>query len=305
MSDAKDADRPAEAAAPAELPDWRKMWNFGDPAGTAARFEECIAAGEAAGDETYVLIVTTQLARTHGLRRDFERAHETLDGVEARLDTADPEVRVRYLLERGRAINSSGSPAESVPLFEQAWEVALASGLDLLAVDAAHMQAIVLPPEEQVLWSEKAMALAEASDDPGCRGWLGPLYNNTGWTYHGMGELQKALALWEKSLAFRQAQGAPEETFIARWTIARCWRSMGRYQDALAEQKAVLDERAAAGRPSKGYCEEEIGESLLALGRADEATEWFGRAYDLLKDDPWMQADEAARLERMKDLGGR
>jgi len=303
-------DEPAASEAPVpepppELPEWRKMWNFGDPAGTAQRFQEAIAAGEAAGDTAYVLIVTTQLARTQGLQRKFDEAHAILDRVQAQLDGAPAEVRIRYLLERGRAFNSSGSPETSAPLFEQAWQVGVDCGQEMLAIDAAHMLAIVLPPEQQVVWSEKAMALAESSSDERCKGWLGPLYNNTGWTYHDMGQLEKALALWEKSLAFRQAQGAQEETFIARWTVARCWRSMGRHQDALAEQKSVLDDRAAAGMPSKGYCEEEIAENLLALGRADEAREWFGKAWDLLKDDKWMQADEADRLARMKELGGR
>ena len=293
------------APAEARLPDWRKMWDFNDGAATEQRFVDAIDAGEKAGDTEYVLIVTTQLARSQGLQRKFDQAHATLDDVEARMDGASPEVRMRYRLERGRAFNSAGSPEESVPLFEEAWGIGAESGEDLLAIDAAHMLAIALPGGEQLPWSEKAIALAESSEDPRCKGWLGPLYNNTGWTYHDLGEFEKALALWEKSLAFRQEQGAVEEVFIARWAIARCWRSMGRYQDALAEQKSILDDRVAADRPSEGYCEEEIGENLYALGRKDEARVWFGQAWDLLHDDGWMQADEAERLARMKELGGR
>jgi tetratricopeptide (TPR) repeat protein len=288
-----------------ELPEWRKMWNFGDPAGTAERFEEAIAAGEAAGDREYVLIVTTQLARTQGLQRDFDRAHEILDGVETELEGRSAELRMRYLLERGRTTNSSGSPEKSVPYFEEAWEVGLKNGEDVLAVDAAHMLAIVLPGDQQLAWSEKAMALAEASNDERCKGWLGPLYQNTGWTYHNMGDLEKALATWQKCLAYHQERDNTEQIWVARWLVARCWRSMGRYQDALAEQKSILDDRVAAGSPGKGYCEEEIGENLWALGRREEARDWYGKAWDLLKDDKWMQSDDAERLARMKERGGR
>ena len=49
---------------------------------------------------------------------------------------------------------------------------------------------------------------------------------------------------------------------------------------------------------------EEIGENLLALSRDAESRESFARAYELLRDDPYLKANEAARLERLKKLGG-
>ena len=288
-----------------ELPDWRKMWDFRDPAASGQRFREAIEAGEDAGDEEYVLIVTTQLARTQGLQRNFEEAHETLDGVEEELEGRSVELRMRYLLERGRTINSSGDPGASALLFEDAWKLGQGAGLDPLTADAGHMLAIVLPPRNALEWSERTMKFCEDSEDERCKGWLGPLYNNTGWTYHGKGDYEKALELWEKSLAFREKQGAEEQIFIARWTVARCYRSMERYQDALALQNQLREDRAAAGNPGKGYVEEEIGENLLALGRDDEAKPWFGKAWDMLHTDAWLQAEEPERLARLKELGGR
>lgn len=287
------------------LPEWRKMWNFGDPAGTEAHFREALAAGEKAGDAEYVMIVTTQLGRAQGLQRRFDDAHDTLDSVEAQLDGASAEVRVRYLLERGRVLNSSGSPETSVPLFEEAWRVGQGAGIDPLTADAGHMLGIVLPPDEALAWSERTMAFCESSADEGCKSWLGPLYNNTGWTHHDRGDYDKALALWEKSLAFREEQGAPDPVFIARWTIGRCYRSLGRIEEALALQRQLHSDRAAADSPGQGYVEEEIGECYLALGQADEAKPWFAEAYDMLHTDEWLQAEEPERLARLKDLGGR
>ncbi|MDF1800086.1 MAG: tetratricopeptide repeat protein [Planctomycetota bacterium] len=292
----------------AELPDWRPLWNFQDPAGSEVRFREALAAGEAAGDDEYVLVVTTQLGRTFGLRRLFEEAHAILDTVEARLDGASTEVRMRYLLERGRTINSAGDPAASMALFEEAWDIGhtpAAAGLDPLTADAGHMLGIAAGGEAALDWAERTIRFCEESDDPRCKGWLGPLYNNTGWTQHDLGNLEAALELWQKGVAFREAAGDEDSIFIARWTVGRCYRSMGRLEEALASQQALHAARAAAGNLGAGYVEEELGECLLALGRADEATPWFGKAYDMLHTDEWLQAEEPARLARLKELGGR
>ena len=50
--------------------------------------------------------------------------------------------------------------------------------------------------------------------------------------------------------------------------------------------------------------EEELGECLLALHRTTEAREFFGKAYDLLGQDPWYPPTETERLERIKRLAG-
>ena len=291
-----------------ELPNWRTMWDFQDPAGTEARFREALSAGEAAGDEEYVLIVTTQLGRTFGLRRLFEEAHAIQDTVEARLEGASTEVRMRYLLERGRTINSAGDPAASMALFEEAWDIGhtpAAAGLDNLTADAGHMLGIAAEGEAALDWAAKTIRFCEETDDQRCKGWLGPLYNNTGWTHHDLGNFEAALELWEKGVVFREAAGEENSIFIARWTIGRCYRSIGRLEEALASQEALHAARAAAINPGAGYVEEELGEVLLALGRADEATPWFGKAYDMLHTDEWLQAEEPERLARLKELGAR
>ena len=66
-------------------------------------------------------------------------------------------------------------------------------------------------------------------------------------------------------------------------------------------QQALLAELDSVGE-SDGYVFEEIGECLLALGRADEAQPHFARAYELLADDPAL-AEDRARLMRLRALG--
>ena len=90
-----------------------RLWDFDDPAASEGRFRERLATAE--GDERLELL--TQVARAQGLQRRFDDAHRTLDKVERAIGTAAPRVRVRLLLERGRAYRSGGSAQRAIPPF--------------------------------------------------------------------------------------------------------------------------------------------------------------------------------------------
>jgi tetratricopeptide (TPR) repeat protein len=286
------------------LPDFDSLWDYNDPEGTEAELAKLLPEAESSGNESYHAQLLTQIARTQGLQRKFEEAHATLDAVETLLTEDLVVARVRYLLERGRVFNSSNKPEDAKPLFLEAWEVALANGQDYYALDAAHMMAIVEPPEGQLTWADKAMDLAERSQDERARRWLGPLYNNTGWTYHDLGEYDRALALFEKSLKWREEQQDEEGMRIAKWTIARAYRSLGRLEEALEMQRRLERERQDLGLDPSGYVFEEIAECLLLLGEDEEAQPYFRRSYDILSQDAWLAANESDRLERLRKLGG-
>ena len=114
-----------------------QLWDFADPVGSAQRFRAELAAGPT---PTASAELVTQLARALGLQGGSSEADELLDGVRAR--ACLPVAAVRVALERGRLRNSSGRPADAVPLFARALDLARAAGEDFLAVDAAHMLAI-------------------------------------------------------------------------------------------------------------------------------------------------------------------
>ena len=90
---------------------------------------------------------------------------------------------------------------------------------------------------------------------------------------------------------------------IARWSMAKMMRHLGRVEEALALQRELLESTERTGAEPDGYVFEEIGECLFALGRVDEAAPHFARAFELLKNDPWLRQDEPQRLERLKQLG--
>ncbi len=275
-------------------------WDFADPAGSERRFRAAIAELEPV-DHPLRLALLTQIARAQGLQRRFDDAHRTLDEVEALTGDSGPRIRVRVLLERGRVERSAGDGPGSFPLFVGAWHLAREAEEEELAVDAAHMAAIVAPADEQMEWHGKAVDHAESSTDPRARRWLGSLLNNIGWTHHDKGEFDEALDIFRRALAFREEQGDAGPIRIARWSVARATRSLGRLEEALAIQDELRRELDAAGEVD-GFVLEETAECLHALGRAGEAREYFARAHAELSKDAWLQENEPARLRRLLEL---
>ena len=280
--------------------DFDSLWDYSDPHKSETRFREILL--QIPEENHAYLELLTQIARAQGLQQKFERAHQTLDQVERRLGDYPSRARVRYLLERGRMLNSAGQPDEARPLFEQALDMATELSEDFYAVDALHMLAILAPPASSLDLNLRAIQTAESSGQPRARDWLGSLYNNTGWSYHELGEYESALEMFEKAEAVRRSNGSVNEIRIAVWSAARVLRSLNRVEEALSKQMALKDEFESAGE-SDGFVLEEIGECLLALNRQDEARPYFAKAYEVLSQDASLAEHEPTRLARLKKLG--
>jgi tetratricopeptide (TPR) repeat protein len=288
----------------AELSDFDALWDYDNPEATERQFRALLPKAEQSDNRSYHVQLLTQIARAEGLQRRFADAHATLDTAQALLSAPKGRAQIRYLLERGRVFNSSKQIEQARPLFLAAWEAAQAQHEDFYAIDAAHMLAIVEPPQQRLEWNLRALALAEQSRQPRAQKWLGSLYNNIGWAYHDMGKYQHALEIFQKALEWREAAGGAAGIRIARWCIARALRSLDRVDEALAIQRKLLDELERAGA-SDGYVHEELGECLLALNRPTEARQHFSQAYAVLSKDPWLMENEPARVRRLRDLGNK
>jgi len=282
------------------LPDFDSLWDYSQPAETETRFRELLP--QIPESEPAYLELLTQIARTNGLRQKFDEAHKILDQVEKQLNESLSRPKIRYLLERGRAFNSSGHPEHAQPLFEQALDIAQQLSEDFYAVDALHMLAIVAPPASALDLNLRAIQMAESSGQEKARNWLGSLYNNTGWSYHDMGKYDSALEIFQKAESYFRSKGRVRETRIAVWTVARCLRSLKRVEEALSMQMKLKDEYDFAG-DTDGYVFEEIGECLLALDRAEESISYFAHAFEELTQDSWLARNEPERLNRLKELG--
>lgn len=310
-------DATTAVAAPAvqqATPSLDDHWDFSDVAGTEGTFRQLLEESSKADlteepeADLLTLELQTQIARTRGLQDDFDGAGALLDQVDKAIadnrGRADrfARVRVRALLERGRVINSSDGPKEEArDQFVQAWELARSAGEDGLAVDAAHMVAIVdRGTDGEMEWSLKALELAESSPQPRARRWRGSIYNNLGWTFHDQGDFDQALEYFDKQIVARKEAGKEPALRIALWARARCLRSLKRNQDALGELDRLVKQYGDAATKD-GFVHEEYGENLLALGEDQKATESFGQAVTLLTQT-WVAKAEPERIERLKRL---
>lgn len=280
--------------------DFDSIWDYSNPHKTEERFCEILL--QIPDDEPVFLELLTQIARAQGLQHKFNKAHQTLDQVERRLGEVASREKLRYLLERGRVLNTSGKPAESRPYFEQALDMAKQIEEDSYAIDALHMLAIIAPPASSLDLNLCAIRLAESSGQEKARGWLASLYNNTGWSYHDRGKYASALEMFEKAEAVQRSNGSTPEIRIARWCVARALRSLNRVEEALSKQLELKDELESASE-GDGYVFEEIGECLMLLDRTEESRPYFARAYEVLSQEAGLAEKELERLTRLKQLG--
>lgn len=152
-------------------------------------------------------------------------------------------------------------------LFVSAWEEARAAGIEGLAVDAAHMVAITHSgTAEAIPWNERGLALARGSNDAKARALIPAMLNNSAWDLHDLERYTEALSLFEEALREWTARGKPQQIRIAKWSVARCLRSLGRFQEALEAQQALEKEYAAAGEANRDVLEE-IAANQAALAK--------------------------------------
>ena len=288
-----------------ELPDFDKLWNYGLPAATEAKFRALMPCAEAPGNEDYCLQLRTQIARTYSLRGEFDEAHRILDDVENQLTDELVVARIRYLLERGRTWKSAGTCERACSLFHEAWELARANGEDFYAIDAAHMMGASTPTCDRLDWNAKAMEVAEASPDPHARRWLGALYNNSGMAHLDAGRFEHALECFRRGVEFRETHGGGRKAKrIAKWCVAHTLRRMDRIDEALRMQRELEIAWSEDGGDQDGFVFEEIAECLLWQGEDEQARAYFKKALPLLEKIRWIADGEPDRLARIRRRAG-
>ncbi len=288
---------------PLGLPNFDSLWNYDNPSETEKKFREILPQAESSGDTSYLIQLITQIARTQGLQTKFDDAHKTLDHAKELNPEKFDAANIRYLLERGRVYNSSKVKDKAKELFLEAYNFGLTRNLDNYTIDAAHMMGIVEQVEESLKWNETAIKLAESSNEQKARKWLGPLYNNTGWTYFDMKEFDKALNMFERNVEWHTSMQSKIPLIGAKWSVARVLRELGNVDEALTMQLDLIDELKEKELEQDGYVFEEIGECLLLKNKKEDSKPYFKQAYELLSKDIWLQENEKERMARLKELG--
>lgn len=258
------------------------LWDYSQPALSEQRFVAAMQ-GASADDR---LILQTQIARSHGIRRDFAKAREVLAGAEPALPGASAEVRVRYWLELGRTRISTVHTREqrtaealksARDAFMRAHALAVDVRLDGLAIDALHMMVVVDDaPDQQLAWNRQALALLERSDQPEAKRWEGSLRNNVGHALRLKGDHDAALEQFRLSRAAHERAGRTKSMRVADWMIARTWRDQRRYAEAIALQLELERAWDADGEPDR-YVFEELEWLYRATGDVARARHYAAR----------------------------
>jgi tetratricopeptide (TPR) repeat protein len=242
----------------------RTLWDFTDLDASERRLRAALNEETSDSGRAEVL---TQLARIDGLHGRVDQANELLAEAEA-LAGASEVARARVLLERGRVLRLSGDLTAALPLFEEAFAIALAAGQHFIAADAAHMAALA---GDMLAWTERGLKLARHSSAAAY--WVGPLLNNLGWWRGQRGEHADSLAAYRDSLEACERYGTyPYLREAARVGVARELRALGRAEEAVPLLEQAVAWAQAAGHPDRAF-HEELAAAYDDLGEIEEAAE--------------------------------
>jgi tetratricopeptide (TPR) repeat protein len=284
------------------LPNFDKLWDYGNPASTGAKFREILPAARQAGNADYLAQLMTQIARTESLQGNFDKSDSILDEVKPILTNDLAVARARYLLERGRIKNSAGTPELAVPIFAEAYDVATKAGATRHAIDALHMLGIAATtPKQQIEWNLKAIAEAEAHPDQ--KGWLWALYNNIGESYAKLADFRNARVYFAKLADYQKARQGEADMYTLK-DLAKMDSLMGDPEASRSVMQPILDALLAKGSDD-GSIRAELADALYALGRHAEAQLHFAKAYELLSAEDWFTKNEPDNLRRYRELSGR
>jgi len=279
------------------------LWNYHKPEVSEEKFRKLLLAKS--DSPTNILFqIKVQLVRALGLQGKFEEGHQLLDELDKQPQSQSQLCTVRFCLERGRLFNSAGDPKTASRYFKQAFTSSTDTGDDFYKVDAAHMLGISEPSPENHKWNLRALKIARKSSNERTQTWKASLANNIAWYYHESGDFDQALIQFRYALVLRlkssKMQGANKAISIAKWSVARCLRSLNKLDEALKMQQSLL----AAMNPNdpSGFVYEEIGECLHKMNRPTEAAPFFANAHELLSQHKFIASSEPQRLDRLKEL---
>ncbi|MFQ5868551.1 MAG: tetratricopeptide repeat protein [Candidatus Zixiibacteriota bacterium] len=251
------------------------------------KYLQAASTAEKEGAEVVHVEALSQVARGYLAQDKKEEGRPWLQKAKALASPRQPEGWSRYLGVRGRFEWKDDELKAATVTFKEMYDYCLKNELHTRAVDAAHMVAITAGHEEQIVWARKGIEAVEAGN---IDGWLGPLWNNLGWTYDEMGQFQESLEALTKAREYHYKVGDEHAKLVADWSVGHAYRKLGELDAALEWLRPVLaraEKRYAADRNPDtaewvGHSCKELGEIAVAQGKLEEGLKYLERARDEL-----------------------
>jgi tetratricopeptide (TPR) repeat protein len=260
------------------------------------------ASLQAALDQDNVSTVEAlaMIARTYLITEKKEMGREYLDRAGQYCRKEEPLGYSRYLGVRGRFEWKDNELEKASATFKEMYQYCSDNKLHDRAIDAAHMVAIVGGPSEQVEWGLKGIAEAEAGN---VTGWLGPLWNNLGWTYEHDDKYKESLDAYLKAREFHHKYSDEKGKLAADWAVGHAYRLLGNADsaaqwitpDLLAKFETLGDEEF------QGWVLKELGEIAILRLQPESALSFLTRAEEKLRaaDMPNWDAEGYKKLQEL------
>ena len=275
-------------------------------------FADAAARAETQGNASVRVEALSMAARSDLIRGEAEADRTWLARAAALATPEDPRGWSRYLGVRGRfEWQDDKNNPKATATFKEMYEYCMDRKLNDRAVDTAHMVAITGRPDEQIAWAYKGIAAAEAG---GYDGWLGPMWNNLGWSYDGRGQYDEALTALLKAREYHHKSSDALAKLAADIFVGRAYRMTGNLDES---QRWIDDahrraQQLSAEKPDDeniterlANTHEQLGELTAARGENAAALEHFTQSRRLLieaGDETW-GPDEIKRVdERIRSL---
>jgi tetratricopeptide (TPR) repeat protein len=238
--------QPAGEITPAFEKKLASEFDYDKPSETETHFMKLASDAQAAGKVEEACVYLTQAARAQGIQDRLKEARATLEKARS-LSPNSAYAIARLSLESGRITRREGHVDQARAQFESAYRIARDGRADSLAADAAHMLAVLLPFEQAAPWVDRGLAVAESSENPIARAWVGNLCFNWGESLADHGRHLDAALYFARAMAARSVQGDAATVRTAEFALAVELRALGAADQARAIQRRLLREATMAG----------------------------------------------------------
>ena len=251
-------------------------------------------------EEEIHLEAMAQLARTYLILDEKEHGRNWLARTADLVNPQKyPKAWARYLGVLGRFQWKDNNLNTATTTFKTMYEFSNKNKLYEQAVDAAHMIAITAPHEEQITWAKRGITAAENGN---MTSWLGPLYNNLGWSYDEIGNHRQALDALQKARKYHYQNKNDLPKLIADYSIAVQYRKLSNINKALqwltpAQEWAdkLYNENPTPDHAEwVGHTHTELAEIALLQNNINQAKKQFTIALEKLTEAKMPQWDADA-----------